>query len=614
MSWFEPGPSGRTPDPTLFGDEHDLTACSVGAAVGAHNGAERPHRPVKFSVFGPIEVRTPNGIIGVADFPSRKAKQVCQLLVCAGGRTMTKDQLIESVWGDKLPRNPSAAIDHTMSVLRGTVSGDGEVQPIVTERGRYHIDLSVAEIDIVRFDELVDWSTGETRASQLPNLLQAVAIARGTVLEDEMYAPWAEVLRSRYSQRVQRVQLDLARIALVHDDPHLALTMAERARDESSVVLEEGYALCVSSLLRLGRRHDARVLMAELENRMSVELGAELAPETVMLRSMLRTSGGSTAPAAVEVKARAHDDLAALPFIGRDAELATIEEAIGRAEQGKNGLLIVQGAPGFGKSSLVAAIASNPEHVVHSFTCLPSDTEYPLYVAHRLMRKVARRAGHEPLSPLGETVPAVYDRLARLFEMVGPTIITIDDLQWADNASLAVLAGLASPNGNRSLLIIATRVATGSSELDPTAMPLCRAKVIELGPLPRDLVDALPIEHAWEESGGHPGLLAASVEGSRLGGHLSAAAITDVLAWVGPTGSIARTVLEAAATIGSSFDTDELAGQLGLSPPTIHDLLVELERRHLVRMIDSDTRRYEFQAGLTRRVLRQMAGDRRYFG
>ena len=94
-------------------------------------------------------------------------------------------------------------------------------------------------------------------------------------------------------------------------------------------------------------------------------------------------------------------------------------------------------------------------------------------------------------------------------------------------------------------------------------------------------------------------------------GRLSASAIADVLAWVGPVGSIARTALEAAAAIGPSFDTSDLASQLGLSPCTIRELLSVAQRRHLVRVVDPSTGLYEFQADLTRRVLRETVSSRR---
>jgi hypothetical protein len=164
------------------------------------------------------------------------------------------------------------------------------------------------------------------------------------------------------------------------------------------------------------------------------------------------------------------------------------------------------------------------------------------------------------------------------------------------------------------LLVIATRWPAESDGLDRTALALGRSKVMELGPLPRDVVDALPIELGWDESGGHPGLLTACIEAHRIGGRLSAAAVADVLAWVGPTGSAARIALEAAAVMGRSFDTNELAGHLGLSPSTIRGLLTDLERRHLVRVVDPQAGLYEFQAALTRRVLRETAGSRQLFG
>ena len=570
---------------------------------------------VQFLLFGPIEVRTASRSLGVSDFPSRKAKQVCELLVCAAGRAVSKDQLIDSIWADKLPRNPSPAMDHILSTLRATVVGDDGAQPIVTERGRYRIDLSIATIDIVRFDELVDRASAELRSGALSHLMEAAELARGPVLEDEMYAPWAEVLRERYRQRVQRVQLDIARTALVHDDPLLALDMAERARHESVLVLEEGYALGISALLRLGRHHEGRMLLVELERRMTVELGAELAPETMMLASILRGAGSRATPTLVPVIARTTEPIDALPFVGRDAELSVIDDAIERVGAGFSEMVIVEGPSGIGKSSLLSAIESQPDRVVRSFACLPSDTAYPLYVAHRLMRSLANETGQQWSSPLGESVPAVFDRLAEMLDQIGPAVITIDDLHWADEPSLAVIAGLARPHEVSSLLVVATRRLDESSAMSHSDIAFARSKVIALGPLDRTVVDQLPIASGWDESGGHPGLLAACIEACRIGGHLSAAATADVLACgSAPKAPPVASTLEAAAAIGHSFDTFELAGRLGLSRSTTQGLVAELERRHLVRVADPHAGLFEFQAGLTWRVLRETAGTRHYLG
>ncbi len=566
------------------------------------------HR-VRISLFGPVEVTTASRRIGAADFPSKKVKQMCQLLAIAGGNWVTKDRLIDALWGDKLPRNPSAAVDHSISLLRSVMVADDGSQPVETERGRYRIDLTVADIDLLHFDELVDWSSTEDRGGGLRDLLEAVDLARGPVLEDEMYASWATGIRDRYSQRVQRVLLDAARSALVHEEALLALALAERAYEESPVVLEEGIALAAAAQVRLGRRHEARLLLKDLELRLADEFGAEISPETNVLQSILDSPETSVMPARpVPVAARLSRPMDALRFVGRETELEAGLELVGRLGDGSSRLVIVEGPPGIGKTAFLREIGSRTEHTVHSFSCLPSDTAYPLYTVHRLIRSLCNAAGLERLPSLGGTVPAMFDQLAEVLDQIGSIVITIDDLHLADDASLAVIAGLAGPHAVRSLTVIAARRVPQPISSDRCELVLARSTVIELGPLQRSVVDSLPVERAWDESGGHPGVLAACVDACRGKRHLSASVVEDLLAWVGPVGSAARTALAVAASFGESFDTYQLAGGLGLCPATTRELVAQFERQHLIREVDPMVGRFEFRAQLMRRLLCESIG------
>jgi DNA-binding SARP family transcriptional activator len=612
--------------PTPVAAEASDPAGSVGRLVdGRHRGVPDPPLPggVRIRLFGPLEVRTASRTLVFRDFPSRKAKTACEILAGAAGRAVSKDELIEALWGDKLPRNPTASAHHTISLLRGTLAADDGSQPIVTDRGRYRVDLDVAEIDTVHFDALIDRAASEHGSSALAHLVDAVGLVGGAVLEDEMYAPWAAELRERYRRRVQRALLDAARMAMVEDDPLLALRMAERARLESDVVLEEGFALCASALIRLGRRHEARVLIAELEHRMHDEFGATIAPETTLLRTLLRSPAPATVnQTAITVETITVTPIEELPFVGRQSELSRIDDACRRVGDGANETLIVHGGRGIGKSRLlVEATANLPAGMVgRRFTCLPSDADHPLFVVNRLIRSMANEAGRDRVPAPSDSVADAYGRLADLIDDVGPTVLAIDDLQWSDTASLAVLAALARPHAVRSVLVLATErspadVTAGVDERDRVGRCLPGAPAIELGPLSSSAVGELPIAGAWEETGGHPGLLAACVDAARADGQLGAAAIADILDWVGSPDSVARVALGAAAAIGSRFRVDAVSAALGVSPATLLDILDDPVRRQLIERIGTTGRPFEqefaFRADLTRRVLASRVAGRR---
>ena len=253
---------------------------------------------------------------------------------------------------------------------------------------------------------------------------------------------------------------------------------------------------------------------------------------------------------------------------GAIAELAVIDRSIDHAQRGNSQMVVVQGPSGIGKTALLDAVGSDPSRAVRRFACLASDSSYPLFMIHRLTRSLAKSAGLGRLPSLGESVPAAFDRVAEMLDEIGPTIVTIDDLHWADDASQAVIAGLTGSHQVQSLLVIASRRLAEADAVARPEIASSRACVIDLGPLDRTVVEALPIDSAWEETGGHPGVLVTCLESCRTGGHMAEQAIADILDWVGAAQSPARVALEAAAMIGRSFDIHALAGELGLSQPS----------------------------------------------
>ena len=153
-------------------------------------------------------------------------------------------------------------------------------------------------------------------------------------------------------------------------------------------MLEEAYALCIAALIRLGRRHDARVLMLELERRMEDELGCDIAPETAMLQSVLRGSGGSTAPDVVPVAARitaADRDIA----VRRAGGGAGADRRGRRASPRRRQRDDRRARAGWYRQERVAR-RDRPRAATGRFApspAFPPMAAHPLYVAHRLMRR-----------------------------------------------------------------------------------------------------------------------------------------------------------------------------------------------------------------------------------
>lgn len=567
-------------------------------------------------LFGSFEVVGPTGRLTVFDFPSRKAKQVGAVLAFARGRPVSKDRLVDLLWSDRMPRDPNATVEQAVSLLRATLTTVAGVPTIVTERGRYRFDQDHVEIDLVRFDELVEVSDRLLGLDRLRALQEAAALATGDVLEDEPTAPWAEVERDRYRGRVERVALEIAQLALAHDDAEGAHEAAERARLASDPVLELAYALDISALVRLGRRHEARSLMRELERRLADEEASEPSAQTAALRVLLRPTRHRVALVLTEpITTMVHfsvDDFPSdeLPFIGRDDAVATIDEAIERAGGGENELVVVEGAPGTGKSRLLVEIAARhrdraSDHGTQLFACQPTDLAHPMLAAGRLLRGLARAARMRSMPKIDDAVAPMFGRLADVLDRLGPTVLMIDDLHLADPATLSVLRSLVAPGAVGSLCVVGAQRPPA-----PNGDPLpggASNRIVHLGSLAEVDVESLGVVGAWAETGGHPASLAACLRASREGGALDSDAVAHVLALVDDAGALTRMVLELAATLEQPAEITELAHRSRLARETTVDLLEAAVRRGLLR---ADVGGHvAFVSDLTRRVLSAAAAS-----
>src|SRR5688572_8616843 len=134
-------------------------------------------------------------------------------------------------------------------------------------------------------------------------------------------------------------------------------------------------------------------------------------------------------------------------FVGRTEELATLEAAARRMPA----FAFVAGESGVGKSRLVAELEARAEVPVLVGHCLElGGTTFPY----------APLA--EALRPLGESVPdassqaQVFEALLALFDRLGPVVLVIEDLHWADPSTRDFLVFLVRNARTEPLFLLAT--------------------------------------------------------------------------------------------------------------------------------------------------------------
>ena len=216
-------------------------------------------------------------------------------------------------------------------------------------------------------------------------------------------------------------------------------------------------------------------------------------------------------------------EVAENPLVGREAELAALEQALDDAVRGRPTAFELRGEPGIGKSRLLDEIARRARerglrvlggHATELESDLPFGTIADA-LAHALddaptpaVRRVLReRAGElaSVLPELGTEAPrlsaeryeahrAICALIAALAEK-RPLLLTFDDLHWADPASLELVAHLLRrPLPRRLVVVLAYRPRQAPPAL-ARALSSSRAGrrplVLEPGPLSAEEAEAL---------------------------------------------------------------------------------------------------------------------------
>jgi DNA-binding CsgD family transcriptional regulator/tetratricopeptide (TPR) repeat protein len=183
-------------------------------------------------------------------------------------------------------------------------------------------------------------------------------------------------------------------------------------------------------------------------------------------------------------------------FVGRDEELSRLHDALRRAAAGRPGMMLVAGEAGVGKSRLVSRFAEQARRagtLVAEAGAAPltggalpyapllqalralADEHEPTALGGRgaeLAGLVAELAGDRPAGEQAWPPEAgrgrLFDRLRAAFGVLGQAavmLLVLEDLHWADSATLDVLAFVLRTLRGARLLVVGTYRADDPGEL-----------------------------------------------------------------------------------------------------------------------------------------------------
>jgi DNA-binding NarL/FixJ family response regulator len=353
----------------------------------------------------------------------------------------------------------------------------------------------------------------------------------------------------------------------------------------------------------------------------------------------------------------------AVHLVGRADELRSIDEVLAELGRGRPGAIELAGEPGIGKTRLLRELAARAEasgHLVLAGSASELERNLPFSVFVDAVDEYV--AGLEPawLAALDDEVRAelahVFPSLSALAagrevalqheryrshravrDLLGqlaaakPLVLMLDDVHWADPASVELLGALLRrPPAAAVLLVLAVRPRQ-MPEMLAAALERARREAgltrIEVGALTpgqaRELlggaVAATEAAALYEEGGGNPFYLqqlaraagraagtASAVAGVSLAIGVPSAVAAALAGELAVLSSTARLVLEGAAVAGDPFEPELSAAAAAIAEDLAINAVDELLQLDLIRPTEVP-RRFRFRHPLVRRAVYEAA-------
>ena len=228
-----------------------------------------------FAVLGPLEVSLDGG---AGSLGGRKQRTLLAMLLLHANEIVSRDQLIDALWGELPPPSAAASLDTYLYRLRKLLGHDR----LLREGRGYLLRVEPGELDVDQFERLVASAGRAAEAGDhcaaVGTLTEALGLWRGQAWFDLLDEPSAagearRLEKLRLSALESRVEAKLAIGGGRELVPELEQLVSEhplRERLLSALML---------ALYRAGRQTDALDTFLMARGRLVEELGLEPGPE-----------------------------------------------------------------------------------------------------------------------------------------------------------------------------------------------------------------------------------------------------------------------------------------------------------------------------------------------
>ena len=463
---------------------------------------------MEFRLLGSLEVIIDGASVDVG---GTQPRTVLAMLLVAGGRMVPAESIIEALWGHNPPDSAAGTLQSYVSRLRRVLvpgGARGEAAKVLAwDPPGYKLVVGASALDVHRFEALADQGRGLLLAGDPEGaravLDDALALWRGPALLEFAHLDFAWGFAAKLEERKlvateDRIDADLrlGRQAAVVGELG-ELVAAHPLREQ----LRHHLAL---ALYRSGRQAEALRVLDDARRTLRDQLGIDPGRPLVDLETAILNHDPALDPAAAPRPAAmpgngsapvplASEPLPAIPdvvspgapgLVGRDVELRQVMLALDEARTATR-VVLIEGEPGIGKTRLVeeaaTAAAARDTAVLWGrafeggaapafWPWLPPlrslvgrldpDTELaPQLASLAVATSSADAAGTDAALVTDRTRFELFDAVTGLIAQSSDDqrlMLVLDDLQWADPASLQLLTFVAGQLVDRPVLLVCT--------------------------------------------------------------------------------------------------------------------------------------------------------------
>lgn len=440
---------------------------------------------LKIHLFGAFEVLIADQPIQHKYWQSRQVRTIFKLLILQRGRPLASTQIVEAIWPNEKQEVALQRLYIRISQLRRILEQGAVEVKIQTIEGGYLFDykypqpgeISSCWIDVDVFENLADQGRMLLEQNQYQAAVEvfekARSLYRADYLIEDQYDDWSMTERERMRDRFLILLTELSEAYAQMGQYRRAIHTCQKILQADSC-REAVFVRLMLFYYYAGEKNKALQTFEYCQKVLWKELGVEPDASTIELVEKIQNGslwqqGDSPLYPPPNYEGRIYEvpfSLSNLPLVGRDREYAWI---VNHWKKNPGAVFLIEGEAGIGKSRLMEAFRGYIQNLgvtVFSVKGLADlNTPYGLFLQ---IRQDEQNNKNQSLPNLGNllrneigrvnssTAGTDYGKTAEIIKTFlrkhsSQSVFIVDDAQWADEASLNLLAELI---GNLTILLV----------------------------------------------------------------------------------------------------------------------------------------------------------------